>query len=459
MGDIHFPDDFVKISIGISMSFVLLFIQRVKLSLMGRHLLLVLCAYCCLYMLLGAASGAYAQSPTSIQTLLPDAPSEYESGKESRNSGKSIRLIFVGDIMVHATQLEIAQSKGMYDFHPSFAAIRPWLNGDLVIGNFETVLGGAKLGFSGYPRFNSPDSLAAALRDVGFTTLFLANNHIYDHGIQAAKRTVDVLQTNNLSVTGLTGVCHSPLLIDVKGVRIGFFNYTYGSNAPVKYHNTASTSLNIIDKCRIVEDITSLRRQGADYIVATFHWGEEYTTEPSRAQRDIANYCLELGVDAIIGTHPHVLQPIEVQRAGNKDCVIAWSLGNFISSQRTLPRERSAILALDILPATGGAYLHRVSVAPTWVDLSRPRKVARVLPAVTGFFSPSASDQQVTYLDVQKSDSPNKISPISVEKNIASKLFDVELSIRTFWDLPTFPDEQGFYSIYEYERNELLLSK
>jgi len=416
-----------------------------------------LCYCVCLFVSLTGM--VLAQGNALLPASMPSNLSVPLLASHAKGIDTPIRLIFVGDIMVHATQLEIAQSDGVYDFHPSFAAIRPWLKGDLVIGNFETVLGGVKLGFSGYPRFNSPDSLATALRDVGFTTLLLANNHIYDHGIQAAKRTVDVLQTNNLAVTGLTGVCPSPLLIEVQGVRLGFFNYTYGSNAPVNYHNTASISLNIIDKARIVEDITSLRRQGADYIVATFHWGEEYTTEPSLAQRDIANFCLELGVDAIIGTHPHVLQPIEVQRVGNKDCVIAWSLGNFISSQRTLPRERSAILALDILPATGGAYLHRVSVAPTWVDLSRPRKVARVLPAVTGFFYPRASNQQETYLDVLMSDSPNKISPISVEKNIASKLFDVELSIRAFWDLPTFPDEQGFYPIYEYERNELLLSK
>ena len=370
-----------------------------------------------------------------------------------KGTGMPIRLIFVGDIMVHATQLEIAQTNGEYNFHPCFEVIRPWLKGDLVIGNFETVLGG-------YPRFNSPDSLATALHDVGFTTLLLANNHIFDHGIRSAKRTVEVLQANNLRVTGLTGVCPSPLLIEVKGVRIGIFNYTYGSNSPVNYHATASVSLNIIDKNRISEDIAQLRKQGADYIVATFHWGEEYSTEPSSFQRNIAHYCLDLGVDAIIGTHPHVLQPIEVQRVGNKNCVIAWSLGNFISSQRTLPRERSIIFALDILPGTDGVILHRVSVAPTWVDLSRPCKSAKVLPAISGFYraanslhdsSDAAATSEVVYTQHRSDVGQDRISlkSIIVNQSIARKLLNVEFTIRTFLNLPATPDKDGFYTVFK----------
>ncbi len=399
-----------------------------------------------------------ASMPNNFSVSLPDS--------SEKGTDMPIRLIFVGDIMVHATQLEIAHSNGAYDFHSSFEAIRPWLKGDLVIGNFETVLGGARPGFSGYPHFNTPDSLATALHDVGFTTLLLANNHIYDHGIQAAKRTVEVLQANNLAVTGLTRVCPSPLLIEVKGVRLGIFNYTYGSNSPINYHDSASISLNIIDKNRISDDIAQLRRQGADYIVATFHWGEEYSTEPSPAQRDIASYCLELGVDAIIGTHPHVLQPIEVQSAGNKNCVIAWSLGNFISSQRTLPRERAVILALDILPGSdgGGAYLHRASVAPTWVELSHPCKVARVLPAVIGFFYTSKAEQHESSLEILKTDPidnglGNQVSSILVDESIALKLSNVEFDIRSFLDLHTVPDEHGFYLYYESTYDDSFVSR
>ena len=409
---------------------------------------------CFLSLLFGEVSIFSAQDGTTVQISLAGTTPEQKLKATSKTTRKAARLIFVGDIMVHATQLEIAHSSGTYNFHKCFEVIQPWLRGDLVIGNLETVLGGAKRGFSGYPCFNSPDMLATALRDAGFTTLLLANNHIYDHGLQAARRTAEVLQAHNFSVTGLAGVCPSPLILEVNGLRVGILNFTYGSNSPVKYHQSESISLNIIDKEKIAYDVAYLKKQDIDYIIATFHWGEEYSTAPSPAQHDIASYCLELGVDAIIGTHPHVLQPIEIQRIGTKDCVVAWSLGNFISSQRTLPRERAVILALDIVPDNDGASLKRVAVAPTWVDLNRTCKVVRVLPAIAEFFETShraqlfsgthmMTDEKKRNFDIYKE------KAVCFDKILFNRLSNVEMSIRAFLDLPTFLDEYGFYKVYE----------
>lgn len=391
--------------------------------------------------------------------------SVHQADEHGSVSAKPVRLVFVGDVMVHAAQLEIALRDGKHDFHSSFEAIRPWLKGDVVVGNLETVLGGADQGYSGYPRFNSPDSLAEALRGAGFTTMLFANNHTLDQGMQAARRTVQILRDNGLSITGIAGATPSPLLLEIGELRLGILNYTYGSNCPVTPDATDTVSLNIIDKDRLTEDVHQLQAQGAKYIVAALHWGEEYSPAPSAAQQEIAQHCLELGVDAVIGTHPHILQPFEVRHINGKKCLIAWSLGNFISSQRTLPRERSVILALEVLSDHTGTHLYRAAVAPIWVDWSRSRKVVRVLPATSGFFRTAQAGQNSLPLPFnpdteavldkrgEHKTSMDKISPVIVDATTAAKLSNAEMTIRTFLELPSLPDEQGFYTIYEIEKN------
>ncbi|MCL1940737.1 MAG: CapA family protein, partial [Synergistaceae bacterium] len=223
-----------------------------------------------------------------------------------------VRLIFTGDIMTHAQQLETAdRGGGNYDFSPQFEKIRHLLSGDLVIGNFETTLAGAKRGYSGYPTFNTPDGLADELKNTGFNVLLLANNHIYDKGVSGLKRTIEELDSRGFSTTGAWGapsksVDNSPLLIETKGIVFGIFNYTYGSNIPFDESKRAETHLNIIDEPSIRKDIRYLKNNGADFIIATFHWGNEYQPKPSKRQRDVAAVCFEEGADIIVGTHPHI---------------------------------------------------------------------------------------------------------------------------------------------------------
>ena len=296
-----------------------------------------------------------------------------------------IRLIFVGDIMVHARQLDIAKSGHSYDFLPSFQHIKYFLKGDAVIGNFETVLGGPDKGYTGYPRFNTPDELARDLHRAGFTALMLANNHTFDQGTSGALRTVQTLKHYGLMVTGVEAEKSKPIILNFDNTCIGIFNYTYGSNVPISSEMSKHANLNIIDIESISNDILYLRQNGARFIIAYLHWGEEYNPNPNQAQKDLAEVCLALGVDAIIGTHPHILQPIDIYNVKGKARLVAWSLGNFISSQRTVPRERSVVLALDLLPSPNGPSLIWVGVVPTWVELNSSKKIVRILPAVPKF--------------------------------------------------------------------------
>ena len=288
----------------------------------------------------------------------------------------SLRLVFVGDIMVHKDQLAAARVPDGYDFHPQFRRIAPFLEGDLVVGNLETVLGGAERRFTGYPAFNTPDALAKALREAGFHVLLLANNHIMDRGAAGAARTVSILAESGLLTTGVfppSAQEPRPLLLRAGGMRIGLLNATYGMNAPLPADALGGLRVNTLDRDRIGKDIDWLLEQGAEYLVAAFHWGVEYRVLPDGTQRSLADFCLERGVDLIVGSHPHVLQPLEVREVGGKPRCIAWSLGNFISCQRTLPRERALILQVELARPLPGARpeLRAVRVMPTWVELKR----------------------------------------------------------------------------------------
>jgi poly-gamma-glutamate synthesis protein (capsule biosynthesis protein) len=258
----------------------------------------------------------------------------------------------------------------------------------LVIGNFEGTLGGEKHGYSGYPAFSAPDELADELKNIGFNVLLLANNHVYDKGISGLKRTIEELDSRGFFVTGAWGdpsgsEDNAPLIIEVKGIKIGILNYSYGSNYSISEKIRAETHLNLIDDSSIIKDINYLQDNEADFLVASFHWGNEYQPAPSKRQRELADMCFKKGVDIVIGTHPHILQPIEVFESNGKIKMAAFSLGNFISFQRTTPRERSVILAVNIREADGRVAIRDISLAPIYVSVKNSGKdrVVQVIPA------------------------------------------------------------------------------
>lgn len=354
-----------------------------------------------------------------------------------KQTSRPVRLLFVGDIMVHKEQLLAAQTshQDKYDFQDQFRFIKSFLKGDLLIGNFETVLAGPLPGYSGYPSFNTPDTLADALKDVGFDVLLLANNHILDKNAVGALRTRHILDKKGFAVTGLFSEKENtmvPLLMTVEGLLVGIMNYTYGSNrSPTQ---VKGIHLNIINKAHLEKDIQYLRAAGADILIATFHWGIEYQEQPSQAQKKIAAFCLEKGVDLVIGTHPHILQPIEIHTSKNKPQCIAWSLGNFISCQRTLPRERSIILAVDFTQDTTSGHFEvcRIAVLPTWVQMQRMKSSHDIT------VRPAFDQEKGPHALINK----QELSP-----HLAAHLHKIHKEILTFLHISGFPDENGFYEL------------
>lgn len=316
----------------------------------------------------------------------------------------SISIISCGDIMYHGPQLRSAlnEATGEYNFMDNFRYIRDIVSrADYAIANLETTLAGSDNGYkySGHPAFNSPDAVLDSIKDAGFDMLLLSNNHIYDTRRVGMDRTLAKTREYGFDTLGLKGEgVDSYYVKDINGVKIGFLNYGYESadyrKDGGKYINgifVKSEDANIIDTFNysmkdefyneVADRIAELKSKGADLIILYIHWGDEYKLNENSHQREIAKKMCELGVDVIIGSHPHVIQPSEIivdEKTGRRT-ICFYSLGNFISNQnrKTLTdpsvplseyTENGVLVWLDItkLPS-GETYVSKINLIPTWV--------------------------------------------------------------------------------------------
>lgn len=283
-----------------------------------------------------------------------------------------ISLLFAGDVMGHMPQINSAydSSSGKYDFNPVFSLVKQNISkADIAVANLETTLAGVP--YSGYPQFSAPDSLATALKNAGFDILITANNHCLDRGSQGLERTVTMLDSLKILRTG-TFINDSlrnieyPLFVNIKGVNLAFLNYTYGTNGiPVRKPNV----VNFIDTAQIRKDINKAKALKADYIITTIHWGIEYQNKENAEQRNIANFLLKTGSDLIIGSHPHVVQPVEkryLTTDSSQFNIVVYSLGNYVSNQRDRYKDGGIMFNVK-LKKTDKVRIVDYSYTPAWV--------------------------------------------------------------------------------------------
>lgn len=273
-------------------------------------------------------------------------------------------LLFVGDAMQHQDQIDRALQLGgtEYDYSDCFTLIAPTVKAaDYAVVNLEVPLGGGKGGYTGFPCFSAPDSFAKALKDAGFDLFLTANNHTLDRSDYGLRRTLTVLDSLQVDHTGtFRDVAQRtelvPLIKTVNGIRIAFLNYTYGTNG-LSAKDGAEVAL--IDKKKIAAEIEKARSEGAELIVVCIHWGVEYQLHENAEQRALADFLVNQGVDMVIGGHPHVIQPMKVVHSDkyNKDCLVVYSLGNFISNMKTNDTRGGALVTCTIeRDATGNTF-------------------------------------------------------------------------------------------------------
>lgn len=251
-----------------------------------------------------------------------------------------VTLVFCGDLMQHMPQVQAAAVEGGYDYADCFRHVAPlWQDADWVVANLETTLSDSR--FSGYPQFRSPWQLARDARDAGINVMTTSNNHSCDKGAAGIRSTIQYLDSLGILHTGtfadsLAFARQTPLMLNKNGFRIALLNYTYGTNG---IDIPAGTVVSLIDTTRMAYDIALAGEKGATNIIAAVHWGEEYHTKPSSEQRRLAAWLHEKGVDMVIGSHPHVVQPWEyhVTPTAETTGVTVYSLGNFVSNQRKFP--------------------------------------------------------------------------------------------------------------------------
>jgi len=306
---------------------------------------------------------------------------------------ESLIISVVGDIMVHDTELNAAYQRNTstYDFTSFFATAKPLLQAaDLTIGNLETTFAGPKGGYSGYPRFNSPEVLATNLKEAGFDVLTTANNHCLDRGESGLVQTIRSLDEAGVLHTGTftTKEEQSKLLItEVKGIKIAILAYTYGMNG-YNLPKNSMAAVNMLDPEHINKDIIAAKEQGAKLVLVSLHFGEEYRPLPTTAQTQLAQELLKAGADAILGHHPHVLEPIVYSEKDspqrNKGKLVAYSLGNFVSDQKGVERKSSLILNLhfELDPLSKEPSLTKATFVPIWTHRYKEqgRLAFRIVP-------------------------------------------------------------------------------
>lgn len=308
-------------------------------------------------------------------------------------------LAVCGDAMSHMPQTRDAYDRqaGAYDYKPMIRFAKPWIEqADYAVVNLETTFAGGP-DYSGFPAFNTPDALGDALKDAGFDLVSTANNHCLDRGYDGMVRTLDVLDNLGLAHVGTyrsaveRAAQNGVHVADVGGIKIAFLSYTYGTNGiPLSkshpdtvniLHTDYMSDAQVLDTARIADDLAAAEALSPDLIAVIVHWGVEYQTTQNEHQEEIADFLFDHGADVILGSHPHVLQPMETRTLTDRDGTthtgfVCWSLGNFISSQNDEYTDTTVVLNLELTknPNTGATDVTKVGYVPLYM-LDREQEV------------------------------------------------------------------------------------
>jgi hypothetical protein len=288
---------------------------------------------------------------------------------------KNITIASVGDIMMHEAQIKSGSlGNGNYDYSLMFKSIKPYIEkADFAIGNLETTLAGNEKKYTGYPMFNAPEILAKNIKDAGFDMVTTANNHSLDRKFYGVVKTIENLDKEGLLHIGTYKTKEDSEAIfveDIKGVKVAFLVYTYGTNGMVIPEKFA---VNLIDRSRIFEDIKKAKAMNVDMIITSMHFGNEYQTTQNKTQEDLVNFLFQNGVDAVLGSHPHVLQPVEMKKIKDvygveKERFVIYSQGNIVANMPDRYKNSGVIINFNIKKDKNGTTIDKVEYIPTMVD-------------------------------------------------------------------------------------------
>ena len=348
--------------------------------------------------LLGACTSPSEPSGVERRSPAVDGEQAAAEGDASPSPSPSPPVEFTiaatGDTLVHGPVADAAAVHGQasgrrFDFRPMFAAVRPLIAGaDLAICHLETPLSADDANLSYYPVFTVPREVAGALAHAGYDLCSTASNHAFDGGASGVEETLDVLDDNGIGHAGMArrpAEARRAATFEVGGAKVALLSYTYGLNG-FSLPAGQPYLVRSIDPPQILADARRARRQGADFVAVSLHWGLEYQSAPTSEQKTIARTLLKAdSVDVILGHHAHVVQPIA--RVGRK--YVVFGMGNFLSNQswECCPEQTQdgVIVRLSVREnAAGKLRVAGVRYTPTWVN----RGPFEILPVAGALRSP-----------------------------------------------------------------------
>lgn len=288
---------------------------------------------------------AFVFALEGLRSLETDAPLADSQEPETQveetktySDTEVMQIVMVGDVLMHEPVIRSGkQSDGKYNFDHLFTHIAEKISSaDLAIANQETIMGGPNYGYTGYPSFNTPYELADAEVKAGFDVLLFGTNHAYDKGENGILNCINYLETTHPGL-GFVGINRNQeeqdtkiYTYEVNGITVAILNYTYGHNG-MTLPEDKKYLVNELDEEKIRYDIRKAE-EIADFTIVCPHWGREFKISVDDKQRALTNLFLEEGVDLVLGTHPHVIEPIEtlIHENGN-EMLVYYSLGNFVS--------------------------------------------------------------------------------------------------------------------------------
>ena len=318
--------------------------KRIKLKknalIICLFLFLILCL--CIFFLSG--------KDKAIEVPKENIPNVEVKDDEKFPKVYEVKMIMVGDALIHDRLYNTVRNEdGSYDFKPTIQYIKPIITKyDLKYYNQETILGGAELGYSSYPQFNSPNEVGDAFLDAGFNLVSLATNHTMDKGERGVLNSVNYWKSKkNVVYSGQWSSWderNEVHVYDINGISYAFFSYTTWTNG-LETPNGKEYLNNVYSDEKAANDISKIRDL-VDVVIVAMHWGTEYSLDVSSSQQYIANYLAGLGVDLIIGSHPHVVEPVEY--INNGKTFVIYSLGNFLSAQYGIDRLTGLMVEVTI---------------------------------------------------------------------------------------------------------------
>lgn len=308
------------------------------------------------------------KNPTAQTSVSVVNEDEATSKKPEENS--KVTLVAVGDNLIHNTLISAGeQDDGTLDYTSLYANIKPDIEkADIAVIDQETILGGSSFEYSGYPVFNSPWEIGDAAIDAGFDIFTCANNHTLDMGWAGIEKEIEYFSTKKgivqLGVNANEQEYNQITYYEKNGITFSLLNYTYGTNG-IPLPEDKPWCVNMLDKDKVTADITEARKN-SDVVIVFPHWGTENSHDVSDYQKEYTQLFYDLGVDIVIGCHPHVLQPVEWITSENNDhkMLVYYSLGNFISHQVELDQLCGGIAQITVEKKNGEISISSAKLVP-----------------------------------------------------------------------------------------------